>query len=126
MSRIRTYGQLIRLPNVFTALADIILGALASTEFAGSSLSGSWEVKLALLLAASACLYSGGMVWNDFFDLEQDKRERPFRPIASGRVSRRSAGWIGAALLAAGLALAAGAGAAFLAGSLVVAILLYD
>ncbi len=75
------------------------------------------------------------MVWNDFFDLEQDRRERPFRPIPSGRISRRTAGALGAALLVGGwcVALLAGwrgdgfqATPAAIAGLLVLAILLYD
>ena len=82
MSRIRAYAQLVRLPNVFTALADICLGALVA---------GTTDVPrmaFVCVLLASACLYSGGMVWNDFFDVEQDRRERPFRPLPSGRISR--------------------------------------
>src|SRR6516162_4315085 len=97
MSPVRLYAQLVRLPNVFTAMADIALGLLA----AGGSLAG-WGTGL-LLLLASSCLYSAGMVWNDVFDLEQDRRERPFRPLPSGKVTRRSAAWFGLALLAAGL-----------------------
>src|SRR5262249_19642124 len=96
MSPLRTYAQLVRLPNLPTALADICLGALAT-----QALPGHWAA-FGLLLAASACLYSGGMVWNDFFDLEQDRRERPFRPLPSGRVSRRAAALFGALLLAGG------------------------
>src|SRR5437660_7019390 len=86
-------------------------------------------------MSASASLYSAGMVWNDFFDIEQDRRERPFRPLPSGRVSRRGAGLLGSALLAVGVGLALLAGSwmevqswtpAYLASLLVVAILLYD
>jgi 4-hydroxybenzoate polyprenyltransferase len=43
------------------------------------------------------------MVFNDFFDAGQDRRERPWRPIPSGRVTRREALWLGAALLAGGV-----------------------
>jgi 4-hydroxybenzoate polyprenyltransferase len=46
------------------------------------------------------------MVFNDFFDVEQDSRERPTRPIPSGRVTRREAGLLGAGLLLAGVAAA--------------------
>lgn len=128
-NRLRAYAQLVRLPNVFTALADICLGALAA-----GTLPGDWP-RFLLLLAASACLYSGGMVWNDFFDVDQDRRERPFRPIPSGRVSRRAAACLGTALLASGLALAVWANwttpsftihPVDVAVALVVAILLYD
>jgi 4-hydroxybenzoate polyprenyltransferase len=120
MSALRTYAQLVRLPNLPTALADVCLGALAT-----GALPRRWPHFL-LLLLASGCLYCGGMVWNDFFDVEQDKRERPFRPIPSGRVTRRQAGWFGAGLLAAGVVWAALAGAVLLGLALVAAILLYD
>lgn len=104
MSRARNYAQLVRLPNLPTALADICLGALAT-----GALPGRW-LPFLLLLPASGCLYCGGMVWNDFFDVEQDRVERPDRPIPSGRVSRREAGLFGAGLLAAGVFLALLAG----------------
>ena len=129
MSRARLYSQLVRLPNLPSAFADIVLGALAT-----DALPGHW-LPFAFLLPASACLYCGGMVWNDFFDVEQDKRERPFRPIPSGKVSRLEAGLLGGALLMGGVVLAALGGlaqdpptwlAAILAVVLVAAIFLYD
>src|SRR5207249_291792 len=81
----------VRLPNVFTAFADIGLGILATWQltpeaFALGELGWVWSALF--LMAASGCLYCAGMVFNDVFDLEQDKRERPSRPIPSGRVSR--------------------------------------
>jgi len=107
MRRLLPYAQLVRLPNVFTALADIGLGAFAAWAAAGAPLP--W-VPLILLLLASACLYSAGMVWNDFFDLEQDRRERPFRPLPSGRVTPGQAALLGTGLLAAGVLLGTLAG----------------
>lgn len=92
------WWQLLRLPNVFTALADVAMGFLithASSEPRG---------QLAALAAASACLYLAGMVLNDFFDRELDARERPERPIPSGRVSAGAARTLGFGLLGAGLA----------------------
>src|SRR6516162_8537732 len=100
MSALRTYAQLVRLPNLPTALADVCLGALAA-----QALPQRW-LSFVLLLLASACLYSAGMVWNDFFDLEQDKRERPFRPLPSGRISLRAASALGASLMIAGFGFA--------------------
>jgi 4-hydroxybenzoate polyprenyltransferase len=107
MSRLRDYAQLVRLPNLPTALADICLGALATGALTRWA---SWPV-FALLLLTSACLYSAGMAWNDFFDVEQDKRERPTRPIPSGRVKRRVAALVGVVLLGGGLLFATLAGA---------------
>jgi 4-hydroxybenzoate polyprenyltransferase len=106
MTKFQTYAQLVRLPNVFTALADIALAALAAGALASA---GAWPA-FVLLLLASACLYSGGMVWNDLFDVEQDRQERPFRPLPSGRVRPREALRLGAGLLAAGVLLAGLAG----------------
>jgi 4-hydroxybenzoate polyprenyltransferase len=140
MTRLRPYAQLVRLPNLPTPLADIALAGLTVNALGpANALSRRWPAFI-LLMLASACLYMGGMVWNDFFDIEQDARERPERPIPSGRVSRRTAGILGAALLAAGVLLALLAGQmlallgeegsrllpGILAGLLVAAILLYD
>ncbi len=130
MNRLRTYAQLIRLPNLPTALADIFLAALALAvqPASGDIVDGFPFDRLALVLFASACLYSAGMVWNDYFDQEQDRRERPGRPLPSGRVRPGEAVRLGSGLLLAGV------GCAYLAGSaaftialiLVAAILLYD
>ncbi len=110
MNCLRAYAQLVRLPNVFTAFADIGLGILATWQLLPEDLPKDWVWRALCLLAASGCLYCGGMVFNDVFDLEQDKRERPFRPIPSGRISRSAAVLFGVALLAAGI------GCALLAG----------
>jgi 4-hydroxybenzoate polyprenyltransferase len=133
MIRTRAYARLVRLPNLPTALADICLGTLAMGDR-----PGRW-LPFLLLLPASACLYCGGMVWNDFFDVDQDRRERPDRPIPSGQVSRREAALLGTTLLAGGVLFAILAGSsralvadeptqlpAVLACLLVGCILLYD
>jgi 4-hydroxybenzoate polyprenyltransferase len=126
MNSLLPYAQLVRLPNTFTALADILLGALA-TRFLSDR--GSWFLKslfgddksglanisqemrnwclLFCLLTASTFLYWSGMIWNDYFDLDQDRKERPGRPLASGRVSPRTARLLAGALMGAGVLLAA-------------------
>ena len=122
------FARLLRLPNVFTAFADIGLGLCATAALRDGGADDSFAWKTALLLAASGCLYMAGMVWNDYFDLEEDRRDRPFRPIASGAVSTRTAVVIGTLLLATGWACAAvtGKAGAGIALALVVAILSYD
>jgi 4-hydroxybenzoate polyprenyltransferase len=134
MTNLRAYAQLVRLPNVFTAVADIGMAGLASGALLNEPSAGAWWA-LGCLLAASACLYCAGMVWNDVFDVEQDRQERPHRPLPAGRVRRKDAIRFGAVLLAAGLSLAALAGwddyrlrttPLVLAGLLAAAILLYD
>jgi len=108
MNRLIAYAQLVRLPNVFTALADICLAAMALCHTNGRSLSGSRWLTVSLLMLSSAALYSAGMAWNDICDFEQDSGERPFRPLPSGRVSRRTAMLLAGALMLLGILLAAG------------------
>jgi 4-hydroxybenzoate polyprenyltransferase len=103
---IKAYAQLLRIPNVFTAFADIGLAWAAAHAFQRAA---DWPIYL-LLMGSSGCLYMAGMVWNDFFDIEQDRRERPFRPLPSGRVSRSAASALGIGLLLAGVGFAALAG----------------
>jgi 4-hydroxybenzoate polyprenyltransferase len=127
---LRAYAQLVRLPNVFTAMADIALAALAT-----GALPDHWRT-FGLLLLASSCLYCSGMVWNDIFDIEQDRLERPFRPLPSGRIARGSAVRLACLLMGLGVALAGLAGGMealpfrwaplSVSGMLAVAILLYD
>jgi 4-hydroxybenzoate polyprenyltransferase len=100
--KLLAYIQLLRLPAVFTALADIFLGFLLTHEQIGSAPS-----VLRLLLGTSACLYLAGMVFNDVFDRRIDAIERPRRPIPSGRVPLRVATALGAGLIVAGLGFAA-------------------
>jgi 4-hydroxybenzoate polyprenyltransferase len=123
MTRFLPYFQLVRLPNVFTAMADICLGALVTGALAAP---GLWPA-FVLLLLASSCLYASGMVWNDFFDIKQDERERPFRPLPSRKVSMAAAFGLGAGLMAVGIVLAALAdlrGGGFRPCSVVVAVLI--
>jgi 4-hydroxybenzoate polyprenyltransferase len=94
--------QLLRLPNLFTVPGDALAGFL----FAG----GVPSFRLAAVVAAGLCLYGLGLVLNDLSDIETDRRERPTRPLPSGRIPRSHA------VLAAVLLLVGGLGAARIAG----------
>ncbi len=126
--KLLTLARLVRLPNVFTAFADIGLGLCATVALSPASVDESFAWKAALLLAASGLLYMAGMVWNDYFDFEEDKRERSFRPLPSGRISLRTAIGIGLGLLIVGWTCAAitGRTGAMIGLALVAAILAYD
>lgn len=93
----RAYLQLVRLPNVLTAAADIVLGYMFTHEQLVE-----WP-HFALLVAISCLLYLAGMALNDYFDRRQDARERPARPIPSGRVSVATARRLGFGMLGIGL-----------------------
>ncbi|MCP4189646.1 MAG: UbiA family prenyltransferase [Planctomycetaceae bacterium] len=98
-SRLLSYLQLLRIPNVFTAIADVTMGFL----FVGGKLPEQLIPFLGLV-TASSCLYLSGMVLNDVFDFAVDQRDRPDRPLPSGRISRRSATILGVTLLGIGTA----------------------
>ncbi|MFE5715908.1 SCO3242 family prenyltransferase [Streptomyces sp. NPDC056501] len=98
----RALVELVRAPAALTVPGDILAGAAA----AGRPLRGS----TAGLAAASVCLYWSGMALNDYADRDVDAKERPGRPIPSGRVAPRTALAVATALTGAGLALAATAG----------------
>lgn len=102
---LRAYLELVRAPNLFTSMADVVMGLLFSHPF----LTSDQGFLLAVLMGASTCLYAGGVALNDVFDAEIDSRERPERPIPSGRVPIATARRLGWGLLAAGVVLAGAA-----------------
>ncbi len=96
---VRSYLELVRIPAVFTAPADVL---------AGLALAAAWGhpvrlVEILCLVLAGALIYCAGMAANDIFDRRIDAVERPGRPIPSGRVSLGAA-WA-FVLLAQGLGL---------------------
>ncbi len=119
------YLQMARPANVVTAIADILAGGSVAIAVAGNAASMSG---LLWLMAASACLYAGGVVFNDVFDHELDAIERPERPLPSGRASRHGAVLLGMVLMLTGIGLAAIAGwtSAGLATSVALLAIFYD
>jgi 4-hydroxybenzoate polyprenyltransferase len=89
--------RLMRLPNVFTAIADVSMGYLFVRHTVDAPLL------FGFLVAASAALYIAGIVFNDLFDFQIDARERPFRPLPSGQVSFYWAMMVAGKLLLLGL-----------------------
>jgi 4-hydroxybenzoate polyprenyltransferase len=129
---LRPYLELVRLPNLFTAAADATMGLLFTHSFAAFD-EPQMRLLAGLLVGASVALYAGGVALNDVFDADLDARERPERPIPSGRVSLTLAKGLGWGLLALGVALAcvaatikADARPAVVAILLAALILLYD
>jgi 4-hydroxybenzoate polyprenyltransferase len=97
-SRLLAYLQLLRLSNVFTAIADVAMGFLFTHE------ALSPGVEFACLVVASSALYTAGIVLNDVYDFEHDRYERPERPLPSRRISQTSAARLGWTLLVLGMA----------------------
>lgn len=98
-SKLLAWLQLFRAPNVFTAVADVSMGFLF---VAGAPAP---LAPLAALIAASGLLYTAGMVLNDVYDYDIDQKERPQRPLPSGRISLSAARTVGYGLLLSGVML---------------------
>ncbi|TGL40819.1 UbiA-like protein EboC [Leptospira perdikensis] len=96
---LKAYFTLLRPANLVTALADIL---------AGMSIVGFiWnDLTPVLLLISTIGLYGGGVVLNDYFDLSVDTKERPERPIPSGKVSKHAALVLGVLFLGLGVVFA--------------------
>lgn len=100
MDKINTYLRLIRPANVVTSVAD----ALAGIAISGFFINEGTEYNSVVLLCISTIgLYAGGIVFNDIFDAELDKVERPERAIPSGAVSISEAVVLGCVLLLMGI-----------------------
>lgn len=123
IGKLRQYLLLVRLPNVFTTPSNILVGYLATTPPAEAN-----GFHLAALMVSSGLLYIAGIVLNDYFDVEVDRRERPSRPLPSGSISKERAMSIALIALAAANAIALAVSPASLAVSaaLTAAIIAYD
>ena len=91
MSKWVAWAHLVRLPNVFTIVADISAAFLLISH-------GPHPVgRLVLVLLGGISLYWAGMTLNDVFDEHIDREQRAKRPIPAGWISSREAkrgGWI--------------------------------
>ena len=85
----KEYLQLVRLPGIFTAFSNVLIGYFFSFSF------NSEIIFLPYLLATSGMLFCSGMIFNDYFDYNLDKKERSFRPLPSGKISKQNALLIG-------------------------------
>ncbi len=100
--RVHAWLELIRPPNLPTIASNAVLGmwlgGLAqgrtlglpgsswSLDEASLRFDGSDLVLLARVITGLCGLYVVGLILNDVFDLAVDRRERPQRPLPSGRV----------------------------------------
>lgn len=111
MNTIVAHLRLMRPANIITAIADIlagfaISGAALQLFSMGIPSNTSLLYSLLWLILATIGLYGGGIVFNDVFDAELDRKERPERPIPSGKASVLSASLLAGILLIVGIAAA--------------------
>lgn len=96
----KVWAQLVRLPNVFTIIADVSAAFL----FTASSIQ-PWD-RFVCVVLGGVSLYWAGMILNDVFDAEIDAQQRSKRPIPQGWIDKRQASIGGWLLLILGIGLA--------------------
>ena len=84
--------------NIVTAVADILAG-MAVVGLLRQDLNAGFV----LLILSTIGLYGGGVVFNDIFDRNLDKVERPERPIPSGAAGLTQSIVLGILLLLLGI-----------------------
>jgi 4-hydroxybenzoate polyprenyltransferase len=82
----RDYLILVRLPNLFTLPSNVLVGFVIV-----STLSKIAFVQVLFVVTISIIIYCVGIILNDYFDFTIDKKERPNRPLPSGKISRKIA-----------------------------------
>ena len=94
--------QLIRPPNLITVPGDPLAGA--ALAFA-AGVNGHIIAAIAAAVVA-LLLYISGLIMNDYVDIEEDKKDRPDRPLPSGAISPRLAIIVALTIAFAGLGIA--------------------
>lgn len=92
--------------NIVTSVADVLAGVAISGFLRQQHLLIQNLQPILLLCLSTIGLYGGGVIFNDVFDADLDKTERPERPIPSGIVTIREAATVGIIMLTAGVFLA--------------------
>jgi 4-hydroxybenzoate polyprenyltransferase len=103
LSKLTAFLRLTRPANIVTSVADILAGIAISGFFTHGIFHNRTYADVVLLCLATVGLYGGGIVYNDIFDAELDKIERPERPIPSGIITLKEATIFGSLLLLGGI-----------------------
>ena len=86
MSRVVEYLKLTRPQNNLIAALSVLVGALVSGDIE------CWR-RVTFACISAFFISGGGNCLNDFFDVEIDRINKPFRPLPKGEISKRSALW---------------------------------
>lgn len=82
----KRYFTLVRFPNLFTLPSNIFAGYFSVHTHNSIDIA-----TIVLLTLVSVCLYAAGIIFNDVADRKIDRKERPNRPIPSGKIALRNA-----------------------------------
>lgn len=117
----RAHLALARISNTPTVISNVLAGAVLAAPL-------MFDRRIVFVAIAMALFYTAGMYLNDLFDYEIDTRERPERPLPSGRVDVTVAWMLTIAMTGLGLVLLATVSvASFISGVVLVALIaVYD
>ena len=119
---------IMRPANIITAIADVIAGVAIVGYLTSDVMDQELVLQIVLLSIATAGLYGGGIVFNDIFDIEQDKINRPERIIPSGKLSLKQARFLGKTLFIIAIvsAFCVSAFSGYIAIAIMISALVYD
>jgi len=106
LEKVINYLRLMRPANIVTSVSDVLAG-IAISGFLFTESIQVVLIPVIWLCLSTIGLYGGGVVFNDVFDAELDRVERPERPIPSGKVTKAEASLLGGILLFFGIVMAA-------------------
>jgi 4-hydroxybenzoate polyprenyltransferase len=89
--------------NIVTSVADVLAGIAISGYLANQPFQLQNLISILLLCFSTIGLYGGGVVFNDVFDAQLDRVERPERPIPAGLITLKEAAGLGVLMLVAGV-----------------------
>lgn len=114
--------------NIVTSVSDVLAGIAISGYWISDNFTAAYISPILLLCISTIGLYGGGVVFNDVFDEELDKIERPERPIPKGIISKKEASLLGFLLFLIGIIAASMVSvlSGLLALAVVIASLTYD
>jgi 4-hydroxybenzoate polyprenyltransferase len=86
--RIKQYAELTRISNLPTCWTNVLTGCAIGSAASAGRLKVLPVIILSIIISL---FYMAGMALNDLGDADIDRKQRPDRPIASGRISPRAA-----------------------------------
>lgn len=107
-SKRHAWIELLRPPNLFTVPGDPLAGFFLATATSRGTTPLYHHAAIAAVVAL--LLYMAGLISNDTADYEEDRRDRPARPLPSARISRTAARVTATLLVFLAMTLAAAAG----------------
>jgi len=101
--RVAVYGQLIRPYTLVAPIVAGIFGGLLPIVYTYGYVPHGFILnnlyKFILLVLVLACVQAGGQAINQAMDVEIDKINKPYRPVASGEIRKEDAIKLGLVLL---------------------------